>query len=192
MSAVVQALRNGGIAAVPTDTAYALAADATNRTAVAKVKKLKGRNLRKPILVIAGSIVQVKKFFVLTKPEARLANKFWPGPLTIVLKPKRALKQSGLSKSGIGVRVPASATARQIATLLECPITATSANRSGGATPYTASATVRQFKQKKPDALLDAGRLTRKPVSTVVRLRGKRLEVLRPGAISEQKLHGLR
>lgn len=192
MAEVVRVLRSGGTAVVPTDTAYALVVDATNRAAVARVKQLKGRAAGKPIAVIAASTAQVRRFFYFSNSAERLARRFWPGPLTLVLLSKTALARSGLSRSGIGVRVPHNATARRIAQRLGQPITATSANRSGGATPYTPAAVVRQFRRLQPDLLFDAGRLLKRPVSTVVRLRGKRIEVLRPGAISQRKLHGLR
>lgn len=192
MAEVVRVLRSGGTAVVPTDTAYALAADATNWAAVARVKQLKGRAAGKPIAVIAASIAQVRRFFHLSKSAKRLATRFWPGPLTLVLLPKTALARSGLSRSGIGVRVPRNITARRIAQQLGKPITATSANRSGGATPYTPAAVVRQFRRTTPGLLFDAGSLPKRPVSTVVRLRASRIEVLRPGAVPLKKLHGLR
>lgn len=177
---------------VPTDTAYALAADATNGVAVRTVKVLKGREGHKPIALIAASPGQVRRFFHFPTPAARLARRFWPGPLTIVLRPKRALGRSGLARVGIGVRVPANAAARRIARLLGRPITATSANRSGGPTPYSPQAVLRQFRAGQPDVILDGGRLRKSEVSTVVRLRNGRVETLRPGAISQRKLHGLR
>lgn len=189
---VVRVLRSGGTAVIPTDTAYALAADATNRAAVARVKQIKGRDANKPIALIAASTVQVGRFFHITLKARKLARRFWPGPLTIVLKPKRALARSGVARDGVGIRVPANATARRIAKLLGRPITATSANRSGGPTAYSPRAASRAFPRSKPDLLFDHGRLPERPVSTVVRLRGGRIEVVRPGAISQRKLHGLR
>jgi L-threonylcarbamoyladenylate synthase len=189
---VVRVLRAGGTAIVPTDTAYALAADATNPDAVLWVKRLKGRDAGKPVALIASSTAQVRKFFRFPSIVAWLARRFWPGPLTLVLQPKRALVRSSLARGGVGVRVPANATARRIVQRLGNPITATSANRSGGPTPYTPAAVIRGFRRAQPDVFLDAGRLPKRPVSTVVRLRGSRVEILRHGAIPATKLHVLR
>jgi L-threonylcarbamoyladenylate synthase len=152
-----QTIRQGGIIAYPTESFYALGADATNVSAIKKAFRMKGRG-RKPIALIAADIKQVQRFFYLSPKENELVRKYWPGPVTVLLKPKTAIAARALSpttpsrrtsRSGrpslkkegtgwsprrtlrIGVRVPAHEQARALALYVGAPITATSANRTG-------------------------------------------------------------
>lgn len=181
---IASVIRQGGVAIVPTDTAYALAADARNAEAIAVIKRLKERAARKPIALIAADIAQVRRFFVLRGANARLARRYWPGPLTLLLRPLlRRLAVRALSPTSlIGVRVPARAATRRLCAIVGAPLTATSANRSGAGECYTARAARQSL--RRSFHTLDAGRLRRRKPSTVVRVNGTHLTILRAGSVA--------
>jgi L-threonylcarbamoyladenylate synthase len=83
----VRVMRNGGVVTYPTESFYALGTDATNEHAVKKIFRLKGRG-KKPIALVASDFKQVRKFFHISPAELKLAKKYWPGPLTLLLRPK--------------------------------------------------------------------------------------------------------
>jgi L-threonylcarbamoyladenylate synthase len=177
------ALRSGGIGAVPTETFYGIAADALDARAVVRVAALKGRSLGKAIACIIGEMSQRDLLCAAWPPEAdRLAEKFWPGALTLVL-PARAGLPPGLCPEGwVGLRLSAHPWARQLATLLGRPITATSANLGGG----PEAATIEEIDSAVlggVDFVLDAGRLPGGKGSTVVKLAAEGPQCLREGAI---------
>ena|SRR3989338_9946303 len=182
-------LYQGQVIAAPTETAYGLMADATNRRALAQVVKIKGREPGKPIALVAADEKMVRRYFQMTNTEKRLAKKFWPGPLTLLLRPKQSLPVSVTSPRGlVGVRVPGDSWLRQLITAVNKPLTATSANRAGGPTPYTPAAVKTALARRGLKYLVDAGRLKPRLVSTVIRLAGNEILIIRPGAISESKL----
>ncbi len=179
----------GEVVATPTETAYGLLADSTNTKAVARVVKIKGREPGKPIALMAADLKMVCKYFLLASGELRLANKFWPGPLTLLLKPKRKFPAAVVGPGGlIGVRVPGDVWLRTLIIAVGKPLTATSANRAGARTPYSARAVQRALAARGLTHLVDAGRLRLRPTSTVVRVRGQSVAVVRPGAVSERRL----
>ncbi len=179
-------LRKGGVVAIPTETAYGLAADSMNEKAIRKIYLIKGRSKTKPLPLIAASLKIVKKFFVLNKTEKKLAHEFWPGPLTILLKPRKKFPFIlTRGKKRIAVRVSSLRAATEISEHLGRPITSTSANLSGRGECYSASAVAQEFKNKvtKPDMILSGGRLPRRKLSTIISVRGKDIKVLRQGQI---------
>lgn len=186
---LAQLLLKGEVVAVPTETAYGLLADALNSRAVAKVVRLKGRSESKPIALVAGSLTQVECYFRMSSSERRLARKFWPGALTLLLKPKRKFPAAIAGLGGrVGVRVPASVWLRQLILVCGRPLTATSANRASGKTPYSAAAVVRQLTPRGLKYLVDGGTLPRRATSTVALVNRGTLTVVRVGAITEASL----
>jgi L-threonylcarbamoyladenylate synthase len=182
-------LRKYIVVAAPTETAYGLLADAVSSVAVVRVVKLKGRERGKPIALIAPSLAMVRRYFRLSKAEQRLAKKFWPGPLTLVLKPKKRFPRAVTGAGGyVGVRVPKDAWLRKLVTAFGKPLTATSANRSGKPALYSGSAVQKELGARGLRHLVDAGQLKRRPTSTVVRVRGSHLIVFREGAVPRAKL----
>ncbi len=178
-------LRRGGVVVVPTESSYALAADARRRRAVSRIRRLKGRGPR-PLALMASSEAQVRRFFRLDAAAARSVRRHWPGALTVVLPVRDArVRRAGLAPDGrVGVRVPASATVRAVAAQVGAPLVATSANRSGRPACFSRRAFLSQFAGRPmPDLFLDAGALPRRRPSTVVRLDGERVVVLRPGPV---------
>jgi len=182
-------LRVGEVVAAPTETAYGLLVDATNARAVRQVVKIKGREQGKPIALVASSLRMVKRYFRMTSSELRLANKFWPGPLTLLLKPRRKFPEVIQGSHGlVGVRVPGSVWLRRLVLTANVPLTATSANRAGGVTIYTPTAVRRALGARGLKFIVDGGRLKVRPTSTVARINKDVLEILRPGAVSSERL----
>ncbi len=187
LEAAAKEIRRGGIVAYPTDTAYGIGADATNARAVAGVFGIKGRDAKKGLPIIVADAGMAKKFFILKTWDSKLAARYWPGPLSIVLPAKSGIARAALERGTAAVRVPDSAVARELSRLAGRPLVATSANPSGAAAAYSARA-VRgyfSFKAKAPDLIIDAGALRKRKPSTIVALDGAgELIVLRRGPVS--------
>jgi|SRR6266404_6189752 len=189
----VLALKQGKIVAYPTDTSYGLAADATNTKAVNKLYKIKGRAFNKPVHVVVPSVAYAKKIVRWNKISSALAKKFWPGAVTLVLGLKiKDLKFKKLSAATgfIGLRMSNNKIALDLAKYLGVPITATSANISGFSDSYSAEQIIKQFKNKKhkPDIIISAGKLPKRKPSTIVKVDGERIEILRKGPISKKQV----
>jgi L-threonylcarbamoyladenylate synthase len=170
----------------PTESSYGLAADPRNAAAMNRLFSMKGRTSSKSVLVLVHSMAQAEKTVKLTGKLKMLARKNWPGPLTVVAPAKTELYVAGGSSvKDAAVRVPASLWAREIAKTFGGPITSTSANVSGDSAAYSADAVRKAFRGReiKPDLLLDAGRLPDRPPTTLVRMKGSRIEVLRQGIL---------
>lgn len=169
----VKILKQGGVIVYPTDTAYALGGFFDSRAVTKKILQIKGRTDKK-FTVIAAHAPQAQKYFKLSKKEIAVAKKFWPGPLSIVVSPRFA------------VRVPDSHIAQVLAKRANRPLIATSANISGTQTLYSARAVYKQFANKKnrPEFIIDVGRLPKKPTSTLVTIGAKKITILRPGPIT--------
>jgi L-threonylcarbamoyladenylate synthase len=180
----VAVLRGGGVVAVPTDTLYGLAADPFNPDAVERVFALKGRAPDRPLPLVAADTVQVHQWIGRLSPlAARLAERFWPGPLTLVVAAPEALAPGVIGAPGtVGVRVPAHAVTRAICSAFGRPVTATSANASGE--PATASPDVVAAELGGyVDLLVDAGPAPGGEPSTIVDTAGAEPRLIRAGAI---------
>lgn len=186
---LVNLLLAGEILAAPTETAYGLLAVAINQTAVRNVYKIKGREINKPCPVIMASLAQAKKYFYFNGTELKLANKFWPGPLTLVLKPKKNIwpKEVANKQGKVGVRVPGSLWLRTLLLAVGKPLTATSANIAGQPTLYSYQLVVRSL-YKRGLKYVVAACLQPKPTSTVTEVNRKKINIYRLGAISERRL----
>lgn len=189
----VQILKQGGVVVYPTDTAYGLAVDATNGKAVKKLFRLKGRDFKKPIHVIAPSQSIIRSFARMSPLAKKIINKFMPGPVTLVLPLRAAGKSWQLLSAGtktIGIRIPKYSTAQALVEALKRPITTTSANISGGGNAYSIAEVRKQFAKSKlkPDFYLDGGKLKKTKPSTVVSIINGRVKILRQGPISERQI----
>ncbi|MFH1620625.1 MAG: L-threonylcarbamoyladenylate synthase [Patescibacteria group bacterium] len=194
----VQVLNDGGVIAYPTETTYGLGCDPRNAKAVARIYKLKGRERKKPFLLVASSVAQVRRVAKLHAISYELQARYWPGPLTLVLPVKRMLvHRARLHKSitphdEIAVRVSSSPFVRALCKAYGFPIVSTSANKTGESECRSRRAVRRVFGKVKtqtlvPDLIIDAGALPRRKPSTVVRIKANgTIEVLRQGAI---KIH---
>ena len=128
----VRNLNDGNVVIVPTDTVPGLAVDATNESAIERIYKIKKRDYNKTIPLLFPSVEQARKYLSISKEEMKLAEKFWPGGLTLVLKSKKVLPHILENPAGnIGARIPANETTRKLIKMLGKPIAATSINISG-------------------------------------------------------------
>lgn len=176
---------NGGIVALPTDTLYGLAADPFSTAAVARLFAVKGRAAERAVPLIASDGAQVGEYLGrLTPTGHRLAERFWPGPLTLLVAAPRALAHDVTGGTGkVGVRVPADAVARAICAEAGRPVTATSANVSGE--PATADPDqVELTLGDRVDLLIDTGKTRGGAASTIVDATGSTPILVRAGALS--------
>jgi L-threonylcarbamoyladenylate synthase len=188
-----EALRAGKLVAVPTETVYGLAADAANGEAVARIFEAKGRPRFNPLICHVTDIAMAALYGVVDGRALALAEKFWPGPLTIVLPlapgaPVHPLVTAGLHS--IALRAPL-APARDIIEALGGAIAAPSANRSGRISPTRAEHVIGQFGEehgRKIALVLDAGPSSVGLESTVVALTGSDPKLLRPGGIPTEAI----
>lgn len=182
-------LRRGGVVAIPTETVYGLAADATNAAAVRRIFEIKGRPATNPLIVHVGDVEGARRC-VADWPEAadRLAQAFWPGPLTIVLpKGPRIVDEVTAGGPTVGVRVPDHPLALEVLRLFGGGVAAPSANRSNHVSPTTARH-VREDLGEAVDLVLDGGPCVVGIESTVLSLATRVPTVLRPGGVSVEAL----
>jgi L-threonylcarbamoyladenylate synthase len=179
----VRVLRNGGVVAFATDTLYGLAADPRDGRAVRRVFALKGRAESAALPLVACDLAQALEAAVLDARAQRLAERWWPGPLTIVAPARPGIAPETLAHgTTIGVRVPAHDAARALARRFGFALTATSANRSGH--PPTADPDVVAAELPDVDLILDTGRAPGGPPSTIVEVREGDLRLIREGAVA--------
>jgi len=176
---------NGGVVALPTDTLYGLAADPFSSAAVARVFEVKGRAAERALPLIAADARQVVAHLgPLGDLGTRLVERFWPGPLTILVAAPPAIARDVVGGTGrVGVRVPADGVARAICRLAGRPVTATSANISGEPAP-SAPDDVERTLGDRIDLLIDAGPTRGGAPSTIVDVSGETPALVRAGAIS--------
>ncbi|HEY2007526.1 MAG TPA: L-threonylcarbamoyladenylate synthase [Rhizomicrobium sp.] len=186
-------LRDGGLVAFPTETVYGLGADATNGQAVAAIFAAKGRPLFNPLIVHVADIEEARRHVELSPRAQALAEKFWPGPLTLVLPRRKNSPLSLLVSAGldsVALRAPSHPAA--IALLKEAgrPVAGPSANLSGQVTATTAQH-VADSLGGKVDLILDAGSAMLGIESTVIGFDGDRPLLLRPGAVPREEIQDL-
>jgi L-threonylcarbamoyladenylate synthase len=182
-------LRAGGVVGMPTETVYGLAADALDPDAVARIFAVKGRPADNPLIVHLASTDQLDRIVAEVTPlAARLAHRFWPGPLTLVLEASRAVPSittGGLAT--VAVRVPDHPVAAALLETFGGPLAAPSANRSGRPSPTTAAHVVADLGDDLR-VVLDGGPCPVGVESTVVDVRGTVAVVLREGSITHEDL----
>ena len=188
----VAVLRAGGLVAFPTETVYGLGADASNPDAVGKIFAAKGRPHHHPLIVHVADAVQLANW-AREIPEAarKLARKFWPGPLTLILK--RSPRVSDLVTGGqdtVALRVPSHPVAQVLLRRFGGGVAAPSANRFGRVSATTAEHVRREF-GGTVDCVLDGGAADVGIESTIVDLAGVQPTLLRPGWITAQQLEGV-
>ncbi len=185
----IAALRAGQLVVFPTETFYGLGADALSPAALARLFAVKGRDKDRPVGLIAADTTMAFSVAHEVLPSARrLADAFWPGPLTMVLPhPREGYAPELAGPEGVAIRVSANPVARALAAGLGHPITATSANLSGQKPASTLDEARASFGDKVK-VYLEGGTLTATRPSTVVAVNEDEWQVLRPGAISETEI----
>ena len=184
----MKALARGELAVFPTETLYGLGADACSEAAVERLVAVRGREAGKPILVLVRDVAMAERVVAEVSDEARrLAARFWPGPLTLVLPAKPGLPAALTAGSGtIGVRAPGHPVAAAIVDGLGGPVTAPSANPPGAEPPRRLDE-ARAYFGDRVGVYVDGGALPGGG-STVASVEGGELRVLRAGAVSEAAL----
>ncbi|MGI9018554.1 MAG: L-threonylcarbamoyladenylate synthase [Euzebya sp.] len=184
-----ETLRRGGLVAFPTETVYGLGVDALNQHAVRRVFIAKGRPADNPLIVHLPDQTWIDRVVSDFTPLARdLADRFWPGPLTLVLAARPDVPSATTAGLGtVAVRIPDSALARTLIGLAGTPVAAPSANVSGRPSPTTA-AHVHADLSDRIDWIIDGGRCAVGIESTVIDARGTRPVILREGGITREML----
>jgi L-threonylcarbamoyladenylate synthase len=191
--AIVEAaacLRAGGLVAMPTETVYGLAADATSDAAVAAIYAAKERPAINPLIAHVLDIEAAREHAVFNAEAERLARAFWPGPLTLILPVASTSRISLLARAGldtVAVRSPSHETARALIKTAGVPLAAPSANRSGAVSPTTAAHVLADL-DGRVDWILDGGPCRYGLESTIVACLGSRPQLLRPGAIPREAI----
>jgi len=185
-------LAAGGLVAFPTETVYGLGADATNGSAIARLYAAKGRPSFNPLIAHVSNASAARRLAIFNMAAERLAAKFWPGPLTLVLRKSAGCIVADLATAGldsIAVRVPDHPVARDILRLLDRPVVAPSANRSGHVSPTTADHVLSDL-GGQIDLIVDGGPAHVGVESTIVACLD-RPTLLRPGGVPRGDIEAL-
>jgi L-threonylcarbamoyladenylate synthase len=181
-------IRQGKLVAFPTETVYGLGANALNPLAVAKIYELKERPSFDPLIIHIADINNLQKYAVdIDNKVYKLGEKFWPGPLTIILKKNPIIPDivtAGLNT--VAIRIPDNEIALQLIKLSDCPIAAPSANKFGKVSPTTAQHVKKQLPQV--DYIIDGGKTKIGIESTIIKLNEKGFEILRHGIILKEEI----
>jgi L-threonylcarbamoyladenylate synthase len=189
---VVTLWREGGVVAIPTETVYGLAADATNGEAVARIYALKSRPSFNPLIVHVADVETAKQYVQWNEMAQVLAVAFWPGPMTLVLKKKLPVASRQppeihelVSAGGdtLAIRIPAHPVALQLLHAFGGGISAPSANRSGRVSPTTAQHVRDEFGDEV--LIIDGGACEVGLESTVIDVTGTAPVILRPGSVTQ-------
>ncbi len=190
ISKAAKLLLRGDVVAFPTETVYGLGADATNDTAVAKIYEAKGRPSFNPLIVHLPNLKAVQRYAILPDIGSLLADRFWPGALTLVLKRKEKSKLSKLVSAGlntVAIRIPAHAGARDLLRVVDKPIAAPSANASGKLSPSEAKHVATSL-DGRISLILDGGPCPVGLESTIIDVSTDIPTLLRPGGISVEAI----
>jgi L-threonylcarbamoyladenylate synthase len=180
-------LKAGGLVAFPTDTVYGVGALAFDAEAIESIYRAKDRPVEKAIPILISDMDELDKVGMDIPPVAlRLASRFWPGPLTILVPKRLDLPESVSASSTVGVRVPDHAVARALLRAAG-PLAVTSANISGGQSPVSTEEVFEQLGGRIP-LIIDGGRTPGGVPSTLVDCSASELRILREGPIRLEEL----
>ncbi len=176
---------------MPTETVYGLAANALSNEAVSRIYELKKRPIFNPLIIHVTDISQAEKYVIFTDDAKKLADVFWPGPLTFVLNKKKNCPISDLASAGLetlAIRSPNHNLAQKILKSIDFPLAAPSANISESISPTKAEHVSSAFPNL---TILDGGPCTQGLESTILDLSGKTPSILRPGTITSEKISNI-
>lgn len=190
-SLAAKIIQDGGIVAIPTETVYGLGANAMDEAAVAKIFEAKGRPQDNPLIIHIAEPSELTRY-CRDIPESawRLAERFWPGPLTMVLPVKPCIpRRTTAGLDTVAVRCPQTEVTRALIREAGVPIAAPSANLSGKPSTTTARHVLNDYgTDGKLDAVIDGGASSVGVESTIVDLTGERPRLLRPGGVTPEEL----
>ena len=184
-----ETLARGVPVAIPTETVYGLAADATNPQAITRIYEMKGRPRFNPLICHMADFSMAERHAVFDPLSRRLADAFWPGPLTLVLPVREDTPIHPLARAGldtVGIRVPKGFAGRLIAAFGR-PLAAPSANTSGRISPTTAAHVAADLGERL-ELALDAGPAGVGLESTIVKVEGETIRLLRPGGLGADEI----
>lgn len=184
---VANVLKRGRVVVLPTDTSYGMAVNAINAEAVDNVYRVKNRAKNKPISIIVKNLKQAREYSVVDNRTNKLINRYLPGKLTVIVEKKDNLPENLTGGySYVGLRIPDCEIIRRLMEKIDFPITATSANISGGKEPYSVKEILKQYqaRERKPDLVVDVGILEKNKPSTIVDLSEEKIKLIRSGPIN--------
>ena len=182
----VESIENGGVIIFPTDTVYGIGCNPYDANAVKKIYEIKSREKIKSLPVLASSIEIVKQISIIDEFTEKIIKKYWPGPLTLILKLKdKNLKESLNLEDKIAVRIPNSECTLKL--LNKCNLlVGTSANVSGDSSftdPQECMKNVNNY-----DIFVDGGTITSKGESTIIEIENEKIHVIREGALKKEDI----
>ena len=186
-------LNAGGLVAMPTETVYGLAANASDAAAVAKLYTAKGRPRFNPLIAHVADLDTARQQGQFSRHALALAEAFWPGPLTLIVDTAPSITICDLARAGldsVALRVPAHPVAQSLLRAFGAPLAAPSANPSGQISPTTASH-VADDMIEQIDLILDGGPCSAGIESTIIDARGERSALLRPGSLDPAKIDAI-
>lgn len=174
-----EVLEFGGVVMHPTETCYGLAVDIFNEKAIEKLYKAKGRDFKKPVSILVNGLEMAKKYGEFNEAAEKLAEKFWPGALSIVVPRKKSLPEFlNPGQDFVSIRYSADKFCSELVEAYSKPITTTSANLAGEPPLYVAE----EFSEDL-DLIVDDGEISINKPSTVVKVEGDGIVVLRQGGV---------
>lgn len=177
-------LKRGGIVLHPTSTAYGLAVDATSIKGANKLNRICNR-VNKPYIVLVGGIEMAKQYGEVSDLAEKLMQKFWPGPLTLVLKKiNPSINPVRFDSPHVALRHDNHEVTLALSATYPVPYTSTSANPSGEPTPYSVKEALDQFTENDIDLVIDYGTLPITPTSTIVDCTIHPLQIIRQGVVT--------
>ena len=182
----VEIIENGGVIIFPTDTVYGIGCNPYDVNAVKKIYEIKSREKTKSLPVLASSIEIVKQITIMDEFTEKIVKKYWPGPLTLILKLKdKNLKKSLNLEDKIAVRIPNSVCTLKL--LNKCNlIVGTSANVSGDSSFTNPQECMKNVKNY--DVFVDGGTITSKGESTIIEIENEKIHVIREGALKKEDI----
>lgn len=181
----IEILRSGGVVMHPTETCYGLAVDVFNRTALEKLYKVKGRDVKKPVSILVSGVEMARKFGKFSEKALELAKKYWPGPLSILVPRTDNLPEFvNPGEQFVSIRWSGMEFCSKLVEKFGNPITTTSANLAGLEPLYEADLGGFGELANEIDLVVDGGKLPGNRPSTIVKVGGEKVEVLRLGEIS--------
>jgi len=182
----VEIIENGGVIIFPTDTVYGIGCNPYDANAVKKIYEIKSREKIKSLPVLVSSIEIVKQISIIDEFTEKIIKKYWPGPLTLILKLKdKNLKESLNLEDKIAVRIPNSVCTLKL--LNKCNLlVGTSANVSGDSSFTDPQECMKNV--KKYDVFVDGGTITSKGESTIIEIENEKIHVIREGALKKEDI----
>jgi len=184
---IADVLKNGGIVIMPTDTVYAVAANAFCHKSCLEIYRLKGRHYRKPLVIMPQSSLELGKIAHLNEKTKKIVSKFWPGPLTLILKTNHLGKILMGGRDNLGARIPKSSLLKALMKYCTFPLATTSANPSVKPSAKNAQEAIKYF-DGKVAVIIDGGPCQIGKESTVIDVSGFPFVVVRKGCLDSKKL----